>query len=180
MLTIQRIYKENFPAGKKVIYRYTSEKYYKVLSEKIDNGWNFTLKEESFDIPFVKRLEEEVFEQYKEGSEAYMAELDGKEAAIMVLQEMDWNHTLLIHDLHVRPQFQKHGIGRRLIETAKQRAVELGVRAIVLETQTSNYPAIQFYLKNGFEIVGFNTISYSNDDVNKNEVRLEMAYILSN
>jgi len=180
LLTIQRIYKEYYPAGIKVIYRYTSEKYYKVLSEKIDNGWNFTLKEESFDIPFVKRLEEEIFEQYKKGSGVYIAELDGKEAAIMVIQAMDWNNTLIIHDLYVEPQYQKHGTGRRLIDTAKQRAVELDVRAIVLETQTSNYPAIQFYLKNGFEIVGFNAISYSNDDVNKNEVRLEMAYTLSN
>lgn len=180
MLTIQRIYEENYPAGKKVIYSYTSEKYYKVLSEKIDNGWNFTLQEESFEKPFEKMLEEEIFEQYKEGSEAYMAELDGKEAAVMVIQAMAWNNTLLIHDLYVEPQFQNHGIGRSLIDAAKKRAVELGARSIVLETQTSNYPAIQFYLKNGFEIVGFNTISYSNDDVNKNEVRLEMAYILAN
>lgn len=180
MLTIKRIYKEDYPTGKKVMFSYTSEKYYQILSEKIDNGWSFSLEEESFDTPFVKELEEEIFEEYKEGSEAYMAVLDGKEAAVMVIQEMGWNNTLLIHDLYVGSQFQKHGIGRSLIDVAKKRAVELGVRAIVLETQTSNYSAIQFYLKNGFEIVGLNTISYSNEDVNKNEVRLEMAYILTN
>lgn len=72
------------------------------------------------------------------------------------------------------------GIGTRLIDLAKTRATELGIRAIMLETQTSNYPAIQFYLKNGFKLVGFNSISYSNEDVKKNEVRLEMGYILEN
>ena len=60
----------------------------------------------------------------------------------------------------------------------KQRAHEINVRAIVLETQTSNVPAIQFYLKNGFALVGLNTISYSNEDIKNKEVRIEMAYIL--
>ena len=74
--------------------------------------------------------------------------------------------------------FKIKGIGSKLIGVAKKRANELGVRAITLETQTSNYPAIQFYLKHGFEFVGFNTISYTNEDVQNNEVRIEMACIL--
>lgn len=48
---------------------------------------------------------------------------------------------------------RKNGIGRSLIEASKKRAIELGFRAINLATQTSNYPAIQFYLKNGFELI---------------------------
>ncbi|QTD43452.1 GNAT family N-acetyltransferase [Sporosarcina sp. Te-1] len=179
MSTIQRIYKENYLAGKKVRYCYTSEKYYEVDQEEIDKGWVFTLREECFDKPFVKSMEENIFEEYKEGAEAYTAEVNGTEAGIMMIQEMDWNHTLLIHDLHVYPSFQKKRIGRKFIDMAKQRAVELGARSIVLETQTSNYPAIQFYLRNGFRVVGLNTISYSNEDVVKNEVRLEMAYIVN-
>lgn len=178
MLSIRQVYQDDYSAGKKVSYRYTSDKYYEIIYERTNNGWNFSLVEEMFETPFVKELEEEIFDPYKEGSEVYIAEINGEEAAIMVIQEMEWNNTLLIHDLYVKPEFKKNGIGTNLIEVAKRRAVELGVRLITLETQTSNYPAIQFYLKNGFEVIGFNTMSYTNDDVKNKEVRLEMAYIV--
>ena len=49
----------------------------------------------------------------------------------------------------------------------QKRARELGVRMIVLETQSSNFPAIQFYLKNGFQLIGLNVNSYSNEDIKK-------------
>ena len=125
----------------------------------------------------MKGFEEEIFDPFKEGSEIYVADFNKEEAAVMVIQHMEWNNTLLIHDLYVDGRFKKNGIGRSLIEVAKKRAIQIGVRAIHLETQTSNYPAIQFYLKNGFELIGFNSISYSNEDVKKNEVRIEMGYI---
>lgn len=178
MLTVRQINSKNYPSGKKVLYKYTSEIYYKLQKERQENGWTFSLTKGKFSAPFVKELEEEIFEPYKEGSEVYLAEFNGVESAIMVIQKMEWNNTLLIHDLYVNDQFKKNGIGRSLIEVAKKRAIELGVRAITLETQTSNYPAVQFYLKNGFELVGFNTISYTNEDVNNKEVRIEMAYMI--
>ena len=178
MVIIRQIFHKNYSTGKKVFYEYTSEKFYDIHLERKSNGWNISLTEERFAVPFVKKFEEEIFESYKEGSECYLAEFNEEEAAVMVIQHMEWNNTLLIHDLYVDRRFKKKGIGRSLIEVAKKRAIELGVRAINLETQTSNYPAIQFYLKNGFELIGFNSISYSNEDVKKNEVRIEMGYHL--
>ncbi|MGM0752821.1 MAG: GNAT family N-acetyltransferase [Bacillota bacterium] len=180
MVTIRQIYQKNYTTGKKVFYKYTSEKYYDIHIERKDNSWNFSLAEERFDVPFEKKFEEEIFEPYKEGSEVYLAEFYEEEAAVMVIQHMEWNNTLLIHDLYVDARFKKNGIGKSLIEVAKKRATELGVRAINLETQTSNYPAIQFYLKNGFDLIGLNSISYSNEDIEKKEVRIEMGYKLEN
>ncbi|MGN7477702.1 GNAT family N-acetyltransferase [Solibacillus silvestris] len=178
MLTVRQIYQQDYPAGKKVFYKYTSEQYYNIRMERKENGWIFILNEERFDAPFVKKMEEEIFEPYKEGSEVYVGEVDGEECAVIVIQQMEWNNTLLIHDLYVDERFKKMGIGRTLIEAAKKRAAELGVRSITLETQTANYPAVQFYLKNGFELIGLNTISYTNEDVKNHEVRIEMGFIL--
>lgn len=178
MITIQQIHKENHPQGKNVHYKYTSDQYYEVKVEKIGNGWCFSMQEERFSVPFVKELEEDIFQPHKEGSEFYIALFEGREAAVMVIQEMEWNHTLLIHDLYVKSSFKRLGIGQSLIQFAKQRAITLGVRSIILETQTSNYPAIQFYIRNGFEPVGLNTISYSNTDIQNREVRIEMGYVL--
>lgn len=178
MLSIRQIYQKDYPTGKKVFYKYMSDKYYEIHTERKINGWSFSVTEERFTVPFGKKFEEEIFEPYKEGSEVYLADLNGEEAAIMVVQKMEWNNTLLIHDLYVDDRFKRNRLGRSLIEVAKKRATELGVRSITLETQTSNYPAIQFYLKNGFELIGFNLNSYSNEDAKKNEVRIEMGYIV--
>ena len=54
--------------------------------------------------------------------------------------------------------------------------MEADSRAVVLECQTSNYPAIQFYLKMGFKLGGFDCIAYTNEDIEKHEVRLEMVH----
>lgn len=49
---------------------------------------------------------------------------------------------------------------------------------VVLETQTCNTNAISFYKKNGFEIIGFDLYAYSNEDLDRHEVRIEMGRIL--
>ena len=179
MLTIRQIDSMQYPNGKKVLYTYETSKFYQVKNAQTEDGWRFTLQEQSYPQPFVKKLEGDLFDDYKDGSDYYVAEVvGGQEAAVLVVQQMGWNNTLQVHDLYVYESFKKLGIGSKLMEFVKERALSLGARAITLETQTSNYPAVRFYLKHGFQLVGFNTISYSNEDVEKGEVRLEMAYII--
>ncbi|MEK4629169.1 GNAT family N-acetyltransferase [Solibacillus sp. FSL R7-0682] len=177
MLTIRQIFQKDYPQGKIVSYKYTSNKYYDVSIKKTETSWQISLEEEKLANPFEKLLEEEIFEDYKNGSEYYIGEWNGQEIAVLVIQQMAWNNTLLIHDLYVTESFKRNGIGEKLMVVAKKRGSALGVRSITLETQTSNYPAIQFYLKNGFELVGVNTISYTNEDMENKEVRIELAYV---
>ena len=49
---------------------------------------------------------------------------------------------------------------------------------LVLETQSCNVPAINFYLKQSFTLIGFDIAAYSNDDVEKKEVRLEFGLVV--
>ena len=50
-----------------------------------------------------------------------------------------------------------------------------GARMTVLETQTCNENAIAFYRRSGFEIIGFDLYSYSNEDPKRHEVRIELG-----
>ena len=59
----------------------------------------------------------------------------------------------------------------RITETAES----TGARMIVLEIQSCNESAIAFYRKNGFSIIGFDLYSYSNNDPERHEVRIEMG-----
>ena len=51
-------------------------------------------------------------------------------------------------------------------------------RAIILETQTCNVNAIDFYHSQGFLFDGIETTCYNNDDIKRKEVRLELVYFI--
>ena len=51
-------------------------------------------------------------------------------------------------------------------------------RALLLETQSCNVGAIAFYLKEGFSLFGFDACCYSNEDIPRGEVRLELGMYL--
>ena len=53
-----------------------------------------------------------------------------------------------------------------------------GARMLVLETQSCNMPAIGFYLSQGFAIGGLDLFHYSNEDLERHEVRIEMMRML--
>ena len=70
---------------------------------------------------------------------------------------------------------RRAGVGSALMERAVEEARAAGTRSLVLETQSCNAPAIRFYRKNGFALIGFDLTAYSETDVEKREVRLEFA-----
>ncbi len=55
--------------------------------------------------------------------------------------------------INVLPEYQRLGIGERLIRLFEQRMASRGVRGIHLITSNRNRKALPFYLKNGFEKV---------------------------
>ena len=69
----------------------------------------------------------------------------------------------------------RKSLGTLLMQTIQRAAEAAGARMIVLETQTCNENAIAFYKRNGFSIIGFDLYSYSNDDPERHEVRIEMG-----
>jgi ribosomal protein S18 acetylase RimI-like enzyme len=175
---IKKLEQKDFPQGKKVHYTYTSDKYYEVTISE-GTGWSISLKEKEFEKPFVKSIYVEVFEPDKLKLECYTAEVNGNEAGITSFNFWEWNNTVRIWDLYVTDNMQNKGIGRMLLDVVKQRARELKARAVVVETQTSNYNAIQFYKKMGFRLTGFDSISYSNEDIKNKEVRIELGLIMN-
>ena len=87
-----------------------------------------------------------------------------------------WNNRYRISNICVFDNQKRHnGIGSKLMEVILKEAKDSGARMVVLETQTCNENAIAFYKKNGFDIIGFDLYSYSNDDPEKHEIRIEMG-----
>ncbi len=90
----------------------------------------------------------------------YVALADGKVAGGILLNLDEVRALARIEDLIVGRQYRRYGVGSLLLSCASDWARKRGCRAIVLETQSSNYPAIQFYLRNGLQIWSINQHFY--------------------
>lgn len=98
-------------------------------------------------------------------------------AAMETVQE-EWANRLRITELWVSEKLQKQGYGHKFIEIVKEQARQERKRAIILESQSCNVNAVDFYRHEGFELIGMDTCCYQNDDLKRQEVRLEFGYLL--
>ena len=80
---------------------------------------------------------------------------------------------LWIADTH-----RRKGIATALMDIAVRRAKDEKRRAIILETQSRNEGAVAFYLAYGFTLIGFDSCAYQNNDLDRNEVRLDLGIFL--
>ena len=68
-------------------------------------------------------------------------------------------------DMVVQRASRRQGVGLALVNEANHWAKLRGLRWMVVEAQTKNYPAICFCQKNGFSFCGFNDHYYPNQDI---------------
>ena len=117
----------------------------------------FELWETPVDPPLYKSFREyehrleEVESRLSSVEGGYVALAGGQIAGVVLLNVEQWRSVARIEDIIVGRQFRRYGIGSLLLNCASDWARNRGCWAIVLETQHVNYPAIQFYLRNGFE-----------------------------
>ena len=90
----------------------------------------------------------------------FVALAEGQVAGGVLLSVEEWRLVAKIEDLIVGRQFRRYGIGSLLLNCASDWARNQGCWAILLETQNVNYPAIQFYLRNGLEVWSINRNYY--------------------
>jgi len=158
------------------IFEYESPGHYKVDIQSQEDGWTVHIKKEDFKQMFKKWDDtDKVIQSYKGDSEIYGAFIDGKEAGLIQFEYQPHNKTVRVWDIDVWPEFQHQGIGTVLMNKCIARSREYGARRMVLEVQSSNLKAINFYKKMGFDLIGLDASHYQNDDIEQGEVRLEMG-----
>ncbi|XMB85153.1 GNAT family N-acetyltransferase [Mycoplasmatota bacterium WC44] len=156
-------------------FKYTTDSYYKVDILE-DNGFTVTLKKECLDNEIDKSFTDTLFPDYWQNASAYGYFVEGKIKGILEVERELWSKRLRVTSILVDPDIRRNGIGALLLNKAREIALEEGYRAIILETQTCNVKAIEFYLSQGFKLGGFDRSCYSNNDIEKKEVRLELVF----
>jgi len=94
-----------------------------------------------------------------------VAEEEGEIRGYLDMTVQAWHRTGWINDMAVSKRYRHQGIGTALLRAALRWAKDHELRAVMLETQTKNYPAISFYQKHGFTFCGFNDDYYTNQDI---------------
>ncbi|HLL79201.1 MAG TPA: GNAT family N-acetyltransferase [Ktedonobacteraceae bacterium] len=144
---------------------------------------SFELKETPVDLPLYKdyreyaRTLEEVETRLSRVDGGYVALADGEVAGAILLSVEEWRSVARIDDLIVGRLYRRYGIGSLLLNCASDWARNRGCWAILLETQNINYPAIQFYLRNGLEVWSINQHYYPRGPV-EHEVAIFMGKML--
>jgi len=108
--------------------------------------------------PYTKHYEDDE-EDTPPAAESHVAHVDGQTAGELRCSP-HWNGYLYVHDVVVRAEFRRQGVGRALVQRAILRSQELQLGGVMLETQNTNLPACRLYASCGLELGGFDGLLY--------------------
>ncbi|MFD0618146.1 GNAT family N-acetyltransferase [Paenibacillus sp. GCM10027629] len=146
-------------------FGYVSSQKYEVKKEESLHAVSINMNLIDLDEPYVKQEmnEEDDLNRYEElVKQGYSLGLyiDNKLAALAISEAQTWNNTLMLWHLHVHEDHRRQKYGYMLLNKVIELAQENGFRAVTLETQNTNVPAIHFYKQCGFEIEGIDLSMY--------------------
>lgn len=165
---------------RRLIAGYVSTEKYAVTPTEGDGRFAIALQRVPLAEPYRKRydhLDDATVERYRRilGLGFSCGAFDGDVCVGLALAEpVRWNRTFAVHELHVAESHRGQGIGRRLVDAAAAKGSEAGMRILVCETQTTNAPAIAFYLRTGFHFHGMDLSHYRNSDFPDGEMLVLM------
>lgn len=160
-------------------YKYTTQSHYTVQQNADKNSFGVSFNRCDYEESVTVENEDTLFQDYWKYPEAYgLEDGDGNLIGFLELDFEDWNSRVRITQLLVDEKLRRKGCGRMLMDFAKSIAKERDYRMIILETQSRNTPAIDFYLSQGFVFAGTNLYFYSNDDIEEDEVMIELAHFI--
>lgn len=162
---------------------YTTEAYYDVTVSTKQSGFSVSMEKKRFEKPVTHTPQEydfpdKLYADWWEGACAWGVLAEGRLIAAIETDPEIWSNRLRVTELWVDAEYQKQGIGHALMEVAKEQAKLERRRAIILETQSCNVNAIDFYLHEGFTLIGMDTCCYANNDLERKEVRIEMGWFV--
>jgi ribosomal-protein-alanine N-acetyltransferase len=134
------------------------------------------------DIPSIRNL----IKQHWPSNIDYRKEVGSRETVLVIAESSDdpkgnllgvglmritrWNKTGYLLEFAVDKAHKRMGIGSLLMNTLSKKAIQKGLRAIIVETQPDSKEAIDFYLGYGLRLCGYNDRYYTNNPKNSHQI----------
>ena len=158
----------------KLEFDYTTNYYYDVEIEQ-NEIFSIKLVKKPYDGEVEKVFTMKLYQEWLEEPSAFLLSKDSKTIGYLEVNKESWSNRLRITELLIFEEYRHLGYGTVLLDKAKDIAKKDNLREIILGTETCDSKAIDFYIKNGFRVNGIDLSFYGNNDVEKREVRIEMA-----
>lgn len=178
MAHIRRVSPADIPLLNQIDMSYTAPFGYTCRVDIDDSSVCFRLEETRFAKSFEREYDwdwtelEDFALSVKKGLVWAAFDASDVPKGLLELRESDWNRSYWIQSLYVDKGARRKGVGAALVGRAVEHAEASGARALFVETQVSNGPAIRFYRRSGFQPCGLNDHYYTNDDKSHGEVAL--------
>jgi ribosomal protein S18 acetylase RimI-like enzyme len=140
--------------------------------------WQMDVQEQNGQVGVTfrtTRLPRPVHVQYPRDQEALLADWHHRDcfliadtqeiAGYLTMSARDWHKTGWVADLVVAPEYRRRGLATQLLQAGLTWARQEGLRRLIVEAQTKNYPAIRFLERQGFSFCGYNDRYYVNQDI---------------
>ena len=171
---------------------YTTDYFYDVVPEVQNKDlWQVSFIRKKLEKPISHTSEEydfpdNLYQDYHQNAYAWgvfdkTKKSDSEVEKPIAVIETDaevWSNRLRVTEMWVHKDYRRQGLAIVLMNVVKEHARLARNRAIILETQSCNVAAIDFYSSCGFSLIGFDSCCYKNNDISRKEVRFEMGYFL--
>ena len=161
-----------------IVFDYVTQGHYKAILMESEGSFGVEFAYEPFEQEISKSFTDILVPDYLENPKSFAAMINDEIAGYIVVNHEKYNNRIRIAQFLVLNPHRGQGIGRALMNKAEAYARDLGARAMILETQSCNIPAIRFYMSYGFRFVGCDLQCYSNQDIDNKEIRLELGMML--
>jgi GNAT superfamily N-acetyltransferase len=104
-----------------------------------------------------------------------VAESDGVIFGVAAADFESWNRRATLRHLYVSRPYRNQGVGVKLLDGMIAYARTTNARCLWVETQNTNYHAVQFYRRRGFQLIGLDLSLYDPQTVDEREVALYFA-----
>ncbi len=158
---------------------YRTNKIYKVTKDVVENKQVIEISEEVLNETYVKEWNQNLesvkyFEEIMEQGLSIGCYEGEKLIGFALIGYYAWNKSMWIENIRVSEKFRGRGIGKKLIGKVIEKSSLKGARILGLETQSTNFPAIEFYKKCGFEISGVDFARYPQRENDREQVAILM------
>lgn len=162
-----------------IIFKYVTKGHYKTCMIDSEGKFGVEFVYEEFENEINKSFSDILVPDYLDHPKSFAARIDHQTVGYIVINHEKYNNRIRIAQFLVLHPFRNQGVGKALMKKAEEVSRNMEARALILETQSCNIPAIRFYLSCGFRFVGCDVTCYSNSDIENYEVRLELGKPLS-